>query len=81
MDMSNCITDDITTCNIDSSLFCFFYFIRFSLIFYVFINIHKFANYANKVICLFDNEVKGLYLNFKLVPIQDHLVVYDQKQL
>ena len=36
--------------------------------------IHEYANYANKMICLSDHELKGLCLSFYLVSI---LVVYD----
>ena len=31
--------------------------------------IHEYANYANKIICISDHEIKGLCLNFDLVPI------------
>ena len=44
----------------------------FSLIFKVFINIHE---YANKIICIFDDGIKGLCLSFNLVP---SLVAYDK---
>ena len=40
----------------------------------VFINIHEYANYANKVCCIFDHGMKGLCLSFILVQI---LVLYD----
>ena len=50
----------------------------FHLSFSVFINIHEYANYANKVRCIFDHGMKGLYLSFILVQI---LVLYDLKQL
>ena len=46
----------------------------FPLFFSVFINIHENANYANKVRCIFDHEMKGLCLGFILVQI---LVLYD----
>ena len=48
------------------------FFLRFSLISKVFINIHE---YANKIICIFDHEIKGLCLRFNLVP---SLVAYDK---
>ena len=31
----------------------------------ILINIHE---YANKIICIFDNGIKSLYLSFNLVP-------------
>ena len=46
----------------------------FPLFFSVFINIHDYANYANKVHCIFDHGMKGLCLSFILVQI---LVLYD----
>ena len=56
MDMSNCITCDITTCNnenmaMKSAYLCF---LMVSLIFDIFINtcIHKYAKYANKQLCV-----------------------------
>ena len=56
MDMSNCITCDITTCNnenmaMKSAYLCF---LMVSLIFDIFINtcIHKYAKYANKLLCV-----------------------------
>ena len=36
--------------------------------------IHEYANYANKIICISDFEIKGLCLRFYLVSI---LVVFD----
>ena len=50
----------------------------FPLFFSVFINIHEYSNYANKVYCIFDHGMKGLCLSFILVQI---LVLYDEKQL
>ena len=47
---------------------------NFPLIFSDFINIHEYANYANKVRRIFDNGMKGLCLSFILVQI---LVLYD----
>ena len=46
----------------------------FPLFFSVFINSHEYANYANKVRCIFDHGKKGLCLSFILVQI---LVLYD----
>ena len=46
----------------------------FPLFFSVFIDIHEYANYANKVCCIFDHGMKGLCLSFILVQI---LVLYD----
>ena len=46
----------------------------FPLFFSVFINIHEYVNYANKVHCIFDHKMKGLCLSFILVQI---LVLYD----
>ena len=46
----------------------------FPLFFSVFINIHEYANYANKVRCIFDHGMKGLCLSFILAQI---LVLYD----
>ena len=43
-------------------LWCFY---DISLIFKVFINIHEYANY---LICIFDNGIKGLCLSFDSVP-------------
>ena len=45
----------------------YLYFKRVSLILSVFINIHKYANYANMTTCIFDPGIKGLRLSFKLV--------------
>ena len=36
--------------------------------------IHEYANYANRMICISDHEIKGLCLSFYLVP---SLEVYD----
>ena len=47
------------TCNL-------FMFQCFSLIF-AFINIHEYANYANKIICMFYHGMKALCLGFNLV--------------
>ena len=42
---------------------------------FVYLNLnHEYANYANKVICISDREIKGLCLSFYLVP---NLVAYD----
>ena len=41
------------------------FFYVFSLIYKVFINIHE---YANDIICIFDNGIKGLCLSFNLLP-------------
>ena len=38
--------------------------------------IYEYANYANKIICMSDHEIKGLCLVFYLVKI---LVVYDTR--
>ena len=46
----------------------------FPLFFSVFINIHEYANYANKVRCILDHGMKGLCLSFILVQI---LVLYN----
>ena len=48
------------------------FFKCFSLIFKVFINIHE---YANKIFCILDHEIKGLCLSFNLLP---SLVAYDK---
>ena len=44
-----------------------------SLIFSIFINIHKCANYANMIICIFDHGMKDQRLSFHLVQT---LVIY-----
>ena len=69
IDLSNCITDDITTYNNDNmwmkSAFCdsndFPLFLTF------FINIHEHSNYANRIICIFDHGIKGMCPSFNLV--------------
>ena len=70
MDLSNCITDDIKKNNaimgMKSAYLCFNDFPLFSN---VFINIHEYANYANKIIFIFDHGMKALCLSFKTVPI------------
>ena len=43
--------------------------IDFPLFFSVFVNIHEYANYANKVRCIFDHGMKGIWLSFILVQI------------
>ena len=48
------------------------FFLCFSLIFKVFIDIHE---YEYKIICIFDHGIKGLCLSFNLVP---SLVAYDK---
>ena len=70
MDLSNCITDDIKTCNNDimgmkSAYLCFFNV--FPLFVNVFINIHEYANYANTIICILDHEMKALCLSFNMI--------------
>ena len=40
----------------------------FPLFLNVLINIHEYANYANKIICKFDQEMKAMCLSFNLVP-------------
>ena len=67
------ITDDITTCNSDNMELKLKPVYVFSGVSYFF-NIHEIANFANKVICKSDHEIKDLQINFNLVPI---LVVYD----
>ena len=47
----------------------------FLLVLMILINIYE---YANKIICIFDHGIKGLYLSFNLVP---SLVGYDKEQL
>ena len=47
----------------------------FTLFLKGFINNYKYANYANKIICISNQEIKGLCLSFLLVSI---LVVYDK---
>ena len=56
------------------SLFMMF-FLCFSLIFKVFININEYALAANNIICIFDHRIKDLCLSFNLVP---SLVAYDK---
>ena len=51
------------------------FFYKFPLILKVFMNIHE---YANSVICILGHGMKGICLNFNLVPI---LVVYGKYQL
>ena len=64
--MSNCNIDYIKTCNNDNiGMKSAFYICNdFPLFFSVFINIHEYANYANKVHCIFDHGIKGLCLRF-----------------
>ena len=65
--MSNCITDDLETCNNNGlgpkSVYLFVY--NFPLISNVFINVHEYANY---IICICNHSIKGLCLRLSLVP-------------
>ena len=67
--MSNCITDDLESCNNNvlepKSVYLFVY--NFPLILNVFIYIHVYANYIH-VICIFNHLMKGLCVSFSLVP-------------
>ena len=67
--MSNCITDDLESCNNNvlgpKSDHLFVY--NFPLILHVFINIHVYANYIH-VICICNHFMKGLCVSFSLVP-------------
>ena len=75
--MSNCNIDFIKTCNNDNigTRNQLIYICNdFPLFFSVFINIHEYANYTNKVRCIFDHGMKGLCQSFILVQI---LVPYD----
>ena len=76
MDLSNCITDEITTCNNDnmrlnptcfSFLMVFPYFVFFS-------NINEIANFANKIIGLSDHEIKR---HVKKLLFGTNFVVFD----
>ena len=46
-----------------------FMFVMFYLYFNVLMIIHKCANYSNKIIFIFDHELKGLCLSFKCLPV------------
>ena len=65
--MSNCITDDLESCNNNvlglKSVYLFVY--NFLLILNVFINIHVYANHI-QVICICNHLMKGLYVSFSL---------------
>ena len=76
----NFFTDYIKTSNIDNMGMKSVYlcFNGFPLFFNVCINRHRYTNYANKIICIFDHEMKALWISFKLVPI---LLVHDKLQL
>ena len=76
--MSNCIANDLKTCNNNGlglkSVYLFVY--DFSLVFNVFTNIHEYANMQIRLDNLhMYNSMKGLCLNFNLVPDS---VVYDR---
>ena len=73
MDLSNCTVNYIKTCNNDNIGVKSDTFNGFPLCFSVFINIHKYANHANMITCIFDHGMKNLYLSFHLVQI---LVIY-----
>ena len=74
--MSNCNIDYIKTCNNDNigTNQPIYICNDFPLFFSIFININEYANYANKVRCIFDHGMKDLCLSFILVQI---LVLYD----
>ena len=69
MHLSFCHIDDIKTCNNDNMLMksAYLCFNDFPSFFSVFINIPVYSNYANKITCIFDNEMKCLCLGFNLV--------------
>ena len=75
MDLSNCNIDYIKTCNNDNIEinFSLFIFLMIFFFFSAFMNIHEYANYANKITYIFDHGMKGLCLSFDLVQI---LVIY-----
>ena len=66
--MSNCITDNLESCNNNvlgpKSVYLFVY--NFPLILNVFINIHVYANYIH-VICICNHLMKYLCVSFSLV--------------
>ena len=66
-----CITDNVKPYNNDnmgmkSADLCFN---DFPLFLTGFFNIHEYANYTNKMVCIFDHEVRSLCVRFTLVPI------------
>ena len=67
--MSNCITDDLESCNNNmlgqNSVYLFVY--NFPLILNVFINIHVYANHIH-VICICNHLMKCLCVSYSLVP-------------
>ena len=67
--MSNCITDDLESCNNyvlgQNSVYLFVY--NFPFILDVFINIHVYANHIH-VICICNHLMKCLCVSYSLVP-------------
>ena len=74
MDLSIGTIDYIKTCYNDNigMKSAYLYFNDFPLFFSAFINIHKYAKYANMITCIFDHGMK-VCLSFNLVQI---LVIY-----
>ena len=50
-------------------------FMIFPYFFNVFVNIQEYAHYANKIICIFDHDIKGLCLYFNMIII---VAVFDK---